>query len=89
MKKIIKNTIKLLIKGFIAILSKMNPGRYFIDQLIKNISFNKKNIEHNGIKFQFFTPNRLSYFRTNTFATKEPETLNWIEKFKKKKYFGI
>lgn len=35
----------------------------------------------NNINMQFFTPNSLCNFRADTFSTKEPETLSWIEEF--------
>ena len=37
---------------------------------------NKKKVE-----LQFYTPNALSAYRAETFSTKEPETLEWIEEF--------
>ena len=33
----------------------------------------------------FFTPNDLTKWLVNTILTKEPETINWINNFKKKK----
>ena len=87
MKKIIKYIIKIFIKVIISFLSSINSGRYFIDELIKNILTKKKIIEHKELKFNFHVPNRLNYFRVNTFSTKEPETLNWIDTFAKQNVF--
>jgi len=42
---------------------------------------NIKRINHNGTEMQFSVPNRLNQFRVDTFSTKEPETLDWIESF--------
>ena len=36
-------------------------------------------------KVSFFVPNQLTQYRINTFFTKEPETLEWIDGFKKNK----
>ena len=36
-------------------------------------------------KINFFCPNHLIKFRINTLFTKEPETINWINSFKKNK----
>ena len=36
-------------------------------------------VNHNGLKLYFMTPNWINSYRLNTFATKEPETLEWIE----------
>ena len=34
-------------------------------------------------KIKFFTPNQLTEYRVNTFFTKEPDMLGWIDSFKK------
>ena len=44
--------------------------------LIRN---RKKKIIYNQTPYIFSTPNSLCLTRANTFATKEPETLKWIE----------
>ena len=36
-------------------------------------------------KISFFVPNQLTQYRVDTFFTKEPETLRWIDNFTKKK----
>lgn len=36
-------------------------------------------VTHNGLTLRFVTPNDLCDYRARTFATKEPETLRWIE----------
>ena len=79
MKKILKLTIKFS--------SKVNAGRYFIDELSNAILHKKKTIKHNDLEFNFYVPNRLNFFRVDTFSTKEPETLEWIDTFKKKSVF--
>jgi hypothetical protein len=38
-------------------------------------------------KIKFFTPNKLTNWRIETFFTKEPETLEWINSFKNKDKF--
>ena len=49
--------------------------------LKKYLMNNVKSINHNGIEMQFSVPNRLNQFRVDTFSTKEPETLEWIDSF--------
>ena len=87
MKKILKLTIKFFAKILIKFSSKVNAGRYFIDELINAILRKKKTIKHNDLEFNFYVPNRLNFFRVDTFSTKEPETLEWIDTFKKKSVF--
>lgn len=37
-------------------------------------------IGHSGLHLTFATPNALNKYRADTFATKEPETLEWIDR---------
>ena len=87
MKKILKLVIQLFAKSMIIFSSKINAGRYFIDELIKAIFSKKKTIKHKNIELNFYAPNRLNFFRVDTFSSKEPETLEWIDTFKKKSVF--
>ena len=81
MKKIFKILIKKFIKNFVTIISINRIGRYFNEYLVKYIFEQKRNINYKNIKLTFYSPNRLNKFRIDTFSSKEPETLNWIEKF--------
>ena len=67
--------------------SKINAGRYFIDELSSAIFRKKKTIKHKDLEFSFYIPNRLNFFRIDTFSSKEPETLEWIDTLKKKSVF--
>ena len=87
MKKIIKILIETFLKFVVYILVKINLGRYILDELNKNIIKKKEIIIYKDLKLIFYVPNRLSHYRVNTFHTKEPETLEWIDKFKKKTTF--
>jgi len=51
-------------------------------EFIENSSYTKIKILNKNIKF--FTPNDVTKWRINTFFSKEPETLEWINNFKKK-----
>ena len=80
MKKIFKIIIKKIVKIFVAIVSTNRIGRYLTEYLAKYIFEQKRNINYKNIKLTFYSPNRLNKFRIDTFSSKEPETLNWIEK---------
>ena len=54
---------------------------YFKD-FIEDNAYKKINISNT--KTSFFIPNRLVEWRVDTFFTKEPETLEWIDGFEKK-----
>ena len=87
MKKILKFTIKIFAKYLVYFSSKVHAGRYFIDQLTNEILKKKKTIKHRNLEFNFYVPNRLNFFRVDTFSSKEPETLEWIDTFKKNSVF--
>ena len=89
MKKIIKIIINLFSNFFVFMLKKSNFGRYVLDEISGSNNRREKTVVYNNIRLKFYIPNRLSYYRVNTFNTKEPETLNWIDKFEKKLLFGM
>lgn len=53
-----------------------------LKEFIENGSYTKIKILNKNI--MFFTPNHVTKWRINTFFSKEPETLEWINNFKKK-----
>ena len=87
LKKVVKKLINLKIKIFINIFSKMKFGRYFLYRFNKNVVNRKKTINLGNQNLIFYIPNEINEFRINTFSTKEPETLNWIDNFNKNSTF--
>ena len=83
MKKLLKKIFKTTSKKLVNIFCMTNIGRFFFEVIEENIKDIKKNINHNGIDLNFYCPNRTCYYRVETFSTKEPETLLWIDSFKK------
>jgi len=83
--------MKLLVKIFYNILKGLNliinfflkrDLLLYLKLLIEKDSYVKKNIL--GESITFFVPNELIKWRLDTFFTKEPETLSWIDNFEKK-----
>jgi FkbM family methyltransferase len=70
---------KTLISSAIRFLSKSNlifkVFQLIIDEVYKKIFI----VNHNKQKMFFSVPNYLALYRCETFATKEPDTLSWIE----------
>ena len=87
MKNIIKKLINYLIRIFLKILFLFNAGRYLIETIQKKIKLLKYTVRYNGNIYSFFTPNRLNFFRAQTFLTKEPETIEWIKNFQNDSVF--
>jgi FkbM family methyltransferase len=79
MKNVIKSFLKAKINWFVIFISKFKSSRYVYEQ-ISDLSMKKtKEIEHSGIKLKFAVPNWLSNYRADSFSTKEPETIEWID----------
>ena len=79
MKTAIKNAVKQLIGLSVAGLDKLAIGRYVYSQIIQSAVTRVGEVEHQGFKLTFSTANALNKFRVDTFSTKEPETLQWID----------
>lgn len=81
MKKILKKLIESGILFIVNIANRTAAGRYFFDQILNAVTNTTRSIRHRGFDLTLAAPNSLNYFRINTFSTKEPETLEWIDSF--------
>jgi hypothetical protein len=79
MTKIIKSVLKAIINWFLIFIKKFRTGRYVYEQILDLSMKQTKEIEHSGVKLKFAVPNLLSKYRADSFSTKEPETLEWID----------
>ncbi|TGM94164.1 FkbM family methyltransferase [Leptospira levettii] len=82
MKKILNFWVRISYQ----ILRSFAIGRFILELLIYQIRNNTFRISHQSL-FKFYTPNDLNLFRAKTFSTKEPETLEWIDKFVEQSVF--
>lgn len=77
--------IKLIAKTIIAsttnFLRKTKLGDFVFEQVLNSAMDSKQSITHGNSHFVFVAPNQLNRFRIDTFSTKEPETLEWIDTF--------
>lgn len=91
MEKILKNTLKnilrLITKYFFNFVLRFKIGRFLNEQIILNIMSRTKIINHFGTKLELSVPNGLSIYRADTFSSKEPETLDWIDEIPKGSIF--
>jgi FkbM family methyltransferase len=78
-KKFIKYFISRLINWLMIFIPKTRIGNYIYQEIIKNIMKRNNEVVHKNKTLKFCLPNKLNERRFNTFATKEPETLKWIE----------
>ena len=79
MNKTIKRLAKFLIKKTVKAMAKTSFGLKILDQSIRVAMSQTRSTQHNGIDLVFSVPNRINNFRFETFSTKEPETLEWID----------
>jgi FkbM family methyltransferase len=79
LKRIIKQGVKRLADGFVAISGKSAFGRYLYAQIINNAMERVQRVSHHGVNLIFSVPNALCQYRADSFSTKEPETLEWID----------
>ena len=89
---IIKKFIKYIIIKFTILIVKLFEKFSLYNLLRRELAkYNSNKIEKISINRNknlfFFVPNDLTQFRANTFFTKEPDTLNWIDSFKKNSVF--
>ena len=79
------NKIKLLAKKTIlnifALLSKTKIGGYAFEQILNLAMDSTQSLTHNQTQLIFSVPNSLNRYRIDSFSTKEPETLEWIDSF--------
>jgi FkbM family methyltransferase len=80
LKEIIKKFMKHFMIGSARVLAKTRSGRYAIDQFLNSAMSSHQIIRHGEAELAFAVPNSLNLFRANTFSSKEPETLEWIDR---------
>jgi len=80
LKRILDSSLKIIYK----ILSKSRIGSYVINFYSEKVMNNIQTVVYNNKRIHFSVPNNLNYFRVDSFATKEPETLDWIDSMDEK-----
>jgi len=79
MNSAIKPLAKSVIKQISKAMTQTSFGRKILEQTICVAINETWDIYHHGVDLEFCVPNRINYFRAETFSTKEPETLEWID----------
>jgi FkbM family methyltransferase len=79
MKIKIKKLLKEIIHFCVRHLQKIGAGRYVVDQFLAAIMDTEYVVKNHNCELKFVIPNSLNYMRSDTFFTKEPETLEWID----------
>lgn len=79
MKKVIKAVIKSAIQATVNLAAKTSAGSFAFELALNNAMHRVEKVSHQGLDLVFTIPNSLNKFRISTFASKEPETLEWID----------
>jgi FkbM family methyltransferase len=79
MRTIIKQFVKRALADTAVGLSKTSVGLYAYQQIIDTVMKRERSVIYGSHRLKFAVPNWLNQYRIDTFATKEPETLEWID----------
>jgi FkbM family methyltransferase len=79
MKSFLNNTITKILRT----LRRSSAGKFLVDRGVTSTVESIKKIDYKGVTYSFGIPNRLCEYRADSFATKEPETLEWIDSIQK------
>lgn len=79
MMRALKSAVKAAIDAFVAAAGGTKPGRYLAQRFAADALTRTRTIVHRGTSLTFAVPNALALARAETFSTKEPETLDWID----------
>ncbi len=79
MLKALKMAIRAILSRLVSVVAKTAMGGYIFEEVLHVAMARTRAIEHRGTHLTFAMPNRLNSYRIDTFSTKEPETLEWID----------
>ena len=74
--------LKKMIYLLTLLISKIDRNLKLNDIFYTLISQRKKVIKLDNLSLSFYVPNQLILYRVNTFFSKEPEIIEWINNFK-------
>ena len=80
MKSPIKLIGRQILEKATKLLGSTKVGRIVFEQVVNQCMQRSQSVNHQGFEMHFSIPNQLNHFRVTTFATKEPETLEWIDR---------
>ncbi len=80
LKIIVKKAAKGIIESCVRLMGAGPIGRYVYGQIVGNAMSRTQRVTFHGTDLVFAVPNALCQYRADSFSTKEPETLEWIER---------
>lgn len=79
MKIHLKEALKGAIRYSLGTGGRTRVGKYVFKQILSTSMDEVREVVHDGTRLRFAAPNALCDWRAQTFSTKEPETLAWID----------
>ena len=75
----VKHLVRQILEQSTQTLGTTKVGGIVFEQMVNQAMQRTQVVTHQGLEMRFSVPNQLNHFRVTTFATKEPETLEWID----------
>ena len=79
LKKLVKYSLKQGVNIFARLLANVLRGSYLYQKLLESGMGDCKRVEYKDLVMTFTVPNALCRYRVESFSTKEPGTLIWLE----------
>jgi FkbM family methyltransferase len=83
LKQMIKKAGRSAVRGLVRALNSNRAGRYVYTQVLTSAMERSQEVTHGGVPMRFAVPNMQNVWRIDTFSSKEPETLEWIDRIPK------
>jgi len=79
MKSTVKSNVLRIVNRVVDLVSKNRLGRFFFQHFSEQVMQLREVKIHRGVPMTFVVPSRLTNYRVESFSTKEPDTLAWID----------
>jgi FkbM family methyltransferase len=73
--------LKSVVSSSVSVLGRSSLGSRLMQRIATAAMENRRDVEHGGVRLSFAVPNYTNWWRIHSFASKEPETLEWIDSF--------
>ena len=77
----VKKKLLSLAFSLVDAFGKTKLGSMLYQRIAASTMANQAAVEHDGLRLSFVVPNYVNWWRVNSFSSKEPETLEWIDGF--------
>jgi len=81
--RIMKKHLRKLIASATRLIGASQAGEAVLEAILQGGMERTQEVSSRGVSLRFAVPNRINRFRAKSFASKEPETLDWIDQLPK------